>query len=495
MTLPLTRSPRGDADHDARPRPSFRPPWWPGRSRPWRDRARQWQERARRWQEQHPLSRAWATSPRGAAILLAACTLFASAVAVFSTNPPERLWGIMAAGPYGLAALAALLAGRRGRRIAVAVALAGAVIVPLAWMVWTGRGQPEVGVVIHSAGLFLHDGTPYQASHALATAHNPYVYNPYLPALAVFGVPHALFGGGLLTDPRLWFGVVFVLGFAGTLALSGVRRPWLWTAVVTASPIIAFPLTTGGDDLPVLALICVGLALLRTGQTPRPVLRIILAGLVLGLAAAMKATAWPALAVALALVAARDGKRAAGWLALATIAVPIAADGPVLITQPAAVVSNTILFPLGLTKIKSPAASFLPGHLIAEAWGPGHLVAIGLVLLAGLGVAASLVLRPPRDERAAGWRLVTGLVLMFAFAPASRFGYAVYPLGLACWLLLAAPAASGLISAYEVAPAGRAKATEQDSMEPGPQGQDQREQSLREQGQREPAGSRAACRN
>jgi hypothetical protein len=190
------------------------------------------------------------------------------------------------------------------------------------------------------------------------------------------------------------------------------------------------------------------------------VLRIIAAGLVLGLAAAMKATAWPALAVALALVAARDGKRAAGWLALATIAVPVAVDGPVLITQPAAVVSNTILFPLGLTKIKSPAASFLPGHLIAEAWGPGHLVAIGLVLLAGLGVAASLVLWPPRDERAAGWRLVTGLVLMFAFAPASRFGYVVYPLGLACWLLLAAPAASGLISAYEAASAGRAKSTD-----------------------------------
>jgi hypothetical protein len=154
----------------------------------------------------------------------------------------------------------------------------------------------------------------------------------------------------------------------------------------------------------------------------------------------MKATAWPALAVAFALVAARDGKRAAAWMACVTIAVPIAVDGPILIAQPAAVVSNTILFPLGLTKIKSPAASFLPGHLIAEAWGPGHLVAIALVLLAGLGVAASLILRPPRDERAAGWRLVTGLVLMFAFAPASRFGYAVYPLGLACWLLLASPA-------------------------------------------------------
>jgi hypothetical protein len=459
MTLPLTRPPRGDAGSDGRPRR-------------WQQQAREWGERARRWQQRNRLSRAWATSPRGAAILLAVCTLFACAVAVFSTNPPERLWGVMAAGPYGAAAVAAWLAGRPGRRIAVALALAGAVIVPLAWMAWTGQAQPEVGVVIHSAGLFLHDGTPYQAAHAVAAAHNPYVYNPYLPALAVFGVPHALFGGGLLTDPRLWFGVVFVLGFAGTLTLSGVRRPWLWTAVVTASPIIAFPLTTGGDDLPVLALICVGLALLRTGQAPRPVprpalrpvlrpvLRIVLAGLVLGLAAAMKATAWPALAVALALVAAREGRRAAGWLALAAIAVPVAVDGPVLISQPAAVVSNTILFPLGLTKIKSPAASFLPGHLIAEAWGPGHLVAIGLVLLAGLGVAASLVLRPPRDERAAGWRLVTGLVLMFAFAPASRFGYAVYPLGLACWLLLAAPAASGHVSAYETAPADRSRSME-----------------------------------
>ena len=56
---------------------------------------------------------AWATSPRGAAVLLAVCTLFAGAVAVFSTNPPERLWGILAAGPYGVAALAACwLAGQ-----------------------------------------------------------------------------------------------------------------------------------------------------------------------------------------------------------------------------------------------------------------------------------------------------------------------------------------------------------------------------------------------
>ena len=412
--------------------------------------------------------------------------LFACAVAVFSTNPPERLWGILAAGPYGLAALAALLAagaaqdrrrGQPGRGADRPAGLDGL----------DRPGQPEVGVVIHSAALLLHQGTPYQAAHAGPPRTTRTSTTRTCPPWPCSGSRTRC--SAAACSPTRGCG-------SGWCSCSGSRdagpervpRPWRWTAVVTASPIIAFPLTTGGDDLPVVALICVGLALLQACRPPRPalqplpaparaapVLRIILAGLVLGLAAAMKATAWPALAVALALVAARDGKRAAGWLALAAIAVPIAVDGPVLFTQPAAVVSNTILFPLGLTKIKSPAASFLPGHLIAEAWGPGHLVAIGLVLLAGLGVAVSLVLRPPRDERAAGWRLVTGLVLMFAFAPASRFGYAVYPLGLACWLLLAAPAASGLISAYEAAPATSATAMDQSSKKQGPREQSRQE--------------------
>src|ERR1035438_4231560 len=246
--------------------------------------------------------------------------------------------------------------------------------------------------------------------------------------------PHALFGGGLLTDPRLWFGAVFVITFGGALSVMSVPYAWRWTALITASPLIAFPLSTGGDDLPVLALMCLGLALLGTGPNrSRPVA----AGLVLGLAAAMKATAWPALAVALALAAARDGRRGVAWLAASALGVAAVADGPVLATHPGDMVVNTILFPLGLTKIKSPAASWLPRHLIAQAWGGGHWVSIALVVISGLAVAGSLIVRPPRDARAAGWRLVAGLTLMFAFAPASRVGYFVYPLGLAAWLLAA----------------------------------------------------------
>jgi hypothetical protein len=82
---------------------------------------------------------------------------------------------------------------------------------------------------------------------------------------------------------------------------------------------------------------------------------------------------------------------------------------------------------------------------------------------------------------------------MFAFAPASRFGYAVYPLGLACWLLLAAPAASGLISPNEAAPAARARsrepgAREQYSLEPRQPGQPG-------PGQRESSDARTVSRN
>ncbi len=80
----------------------------------------------------------------------------------------------------------------------------------------------------------------------------------------------------------------------------------------------------------------------------------------------------------------------------------------------------------------------LPGYLISRAWGWGHEVAIALVLLAGLAVAVSLIARPPRDAQTAGWRLVIGVALMFLLAPATRFGYVVYPLTLSAWLLLSA---------------------------------------------------------
>lgn len=67
---------------------------------------------------------------------------------------------------------------------------------------------------------------------------------------------------------------------------------------------------------------------------------------------------------------------------------------------------------------------------------------VGLLLAAGLAVAASVVVRPPRDVPAATRRLALGLALMFALGPADRFGYFIYSLGLIGWLVLTRQARS-----------------------------------------------------
>jgi hypothetical protein len=109
---------------------------------------------------------------------------------------------------------------------------------------------------------------------------------------------------------------------------------------------------------------------------------------------------------------------------------------PAILAGPAVMIQNTVLFPLGLTHIKTPAESPLPGHLLAMIGPDGRLAAIGLLIAAGLAIAVSLVVRPPADGAAAARRLALGLTLMFALSPATRLGYFAYPIGLYGWLAL-----------------------------------------------------------
>jgi hypothetical protein len=72
----------------------------------------------------------------------------------------------------------------------------------------------------------------------------------------------------------------------------------------------------------------------------------------------------------------------------------------------------------------------------------GHWAAVALLIAAGLGFAVSLIVRPPADGRAVAWRLALGLAVMFAMAPATRWGYFVYPIGLVGWMVLTRPPAA-----------------------------------------------------
>jgi hypothetical protein len=360
-----------------------------------------------------------------------ASALFAGGVSLFSANPLHRLWGVAAACAYAAAGLAVMAwKSRGGIDAGLAAIVCGAVLVPLVWMAWHGQGQPEVTVVARSANTLIKHGTPYRSQQVLAATTDPNNYNPYLPLMAAFGVPQSLFGHGTFTDPRVWFGIVFLAVFAVALRVGGARDYLRWAVLVTASPVIAFELAVGGTDVPMVAFMCLGFAFLwRPGGE-------VAAGLALGIASSMKATAWLALAVAFALLMVRDGKRAALRFTAMALAVVIVCVGPFAVTKPGALVKNTILFPLGLASVRSDAASPLIGHLIAQTGHIGHAAVVALLIISGAAIAASLVFWPPRDVPAATWRLVLGLSLMFVLAPSTRFGYFIYPAALVIWLLV-----------------------------------------------------------
>jgi phosphatidylinositol alpha-1,6-mannosyltransferase len=313
---------------------------------------------------------------------------------------------------------------------ALTASLLGALAAPVVWLNRTAPATPDVQVVARAAALVLHHGTPYLPGADLTTV---IAYNPYLPVMSVFGLPSALGVPGVAGDPRVWLAVATFALLTAAFRITGRPDAIRLSLFATASSVLAFPLTLGITDPPMLALLCLTAALLGRRRA-RP------AALALGIACAMKATAWPALPVFAAMLFARDGTRTAIRFTAgtaATAAALVAAGAPAVLRHPSALIQNTVLFPLGLTEARTPAASPLPGHLLASTGPAGHLAAIGLLAVAGIAVASSLVTRPPADDAAAIRRLAVGLTILFTFAPATRFGYFAYPVGLFGWLGLA----------------------------------------------------------
>jgi hypothetical protein len=207
--------------------------------------------------------------------------------------------------------------------------------------------------------------------------------------------------------------------------------------------VIGLNLAVITTDPPVLAFMLLSLALAAVpAGTRATAARTAASGVALGVACDLKSTAWLAIPVMAAMFAARDGARAAyrflAALAATAVVLMVLLDPAVLFKRDAAValVQNSVLFPLGLTHYKTPAESLLPGHLLTALGTAGHVTSVGLLLAAGLAVAVSLVIRPPRDVPAAIWRLAIGLTLIFLLGPDVRFGYFIYPFGLLGWLAL-----------------------------------------------------------
>jgi hypothetical protein len=355
------------------------------------------------------------------------------------TRHADGTWGAWACGAYALATILFLVT--RSWLAPLAVAVAGAFLAPLVWMILKvpDTSTAEVVVINRSADYLVKHGTPYLPASLITDWQH---YNPYLPLMELFGLPREAGLPLLLGDPRIWTSLVTVVALAAAFALvipgagpDRRRRVAVLTAIAVSCPLIGFQLTVGVTDPPIIALTILALALAARRQFAR-------AALALAVACAVKPTAWAVVPVLAVMTWFRASPKVAarftGTVAGAAVLLALAA-APNALATPDAIKQNLIDYPLGTSAYKTVANSPLPGHLIAQLGHAGRLTVDALLLLTVIALAAWLLARPPRDVRDATVRLIAGYAVLFTLAPSSRYGYYAYPLALAGWLALTRP--------------------------------------------------------
>lgn len=373
---------------------------------------------------------------------LAAC--FALVLGWNSTQPAQWQWGYLTVGPYALAAVVALIVGRRAcrqehffRMVLLGLVVVGAVFVPLGLEAHWRHAQPEVGVIERSGQLLSKGQDPYRAyeKHGQVVNEIPGLpafesFFPYFPLMGVFGLPSAATHESKgLTDARIVMTLMTLLASGWALALLRLtkERKFRVAQVLIALPTGALFLSTGGDDMPILALLLLGVAALQRRQTN-------LTGISLGLAAALKLTAWPMAAGALLVVHNKEGRSTWKRLLLWISAIVVVTTVPFVFRAPAAFMSNVFAFPLGLAGVASPAASVLPGHLLTT-WLPvlGHVLAPVTFLIGGYFVTKYVHRHWPLTLSQLLGILSVVFAVMICVASATRIGYVIYPLNFALW--------------------------------------------------------------
>src|SRR5207247_7179939 len=165
-----------------------------------------------------------------------------------------------------------------------------------------------------------------------------------------------------LTDARVAFAAVSLaaLGLALWLARPPTAPGLSALLVVLALPTGARYMAGGGDDVTVLSLMVLSLVLLHRDEP-------IGAGLAAGLSAAIKQTAWPLLPFLILAARDRKGGRASGPTLAAASAVMIPVIAPFVVWNASAFIQDVVLFPLGLARQPTLAASPTVGSSSAGA--------------------------------------------------------------------------------------------------------------------------------
>lgn len=385
------------------------------------------------------------------AILYGLSAIFALGLGWTSHEAAQWHWGYLAALPYAVVAVLAFALGRRRLRRASATRIAllslvvlGAVAMPLGLEArWrhidhgVGFAQPEVSVIERSATWLSQGKDPYRTywhnGHLVDEVPGLPAYEsffPYFPLMSVFGLPSAeTHKGAGLTDARIIMSLMTLLvsGLALALLRASREKKIRVAQVMLALPTGALFLSTGGDDMPILALLLLGVAALQRRST-------YVAGISLGLAAAMKLTAWPMAAGALLVARERSGrlawKKVVGLVALILLITTV----PFIMHAPWAFMTNVFAFPLGIAGVRSPAASPLPGHILTTLWPLlGHVLAPVTLLIGGYFMARYIRRHWPLNLSRLLGLMGIAFGAMILVASATRIGYFIYPLNFALW--------------------------------------------------------------
>ncbi len=406
------------------------------------------------WAPRFERPRTWWSARNGLTsdgLLYGVSALFAVTLGYTSSQLAQWHWGFLTIAPYGGAALVALFLGRfRLRRemvvrlVLLAIVLLGAVAIPLILEArWRHQdphqayAQPEVSVIERSATYLSQGKDPYRSYYTdgriVDPVHGVPAYEsffPYFPLMGIFGLPSAeTHERSDLSDARIVMSLMTVLvSIAALVMLRTSREKKIRIAqVLIALPTGALFLATGGDDMPILALMLLGIAALQRRST-------VTTGVSLGIAAAMKLTAWPLAFGALLVAYDHKGRRAWGRVALWITGVVAVTVTPFIVKAPWAFIVNVFAFPLGLAHVASPAASDLPGHVLTTWWPPlGHVLAPVALLVAGYYGARYAHRHWPLTLSQLLGILSLFFLLLVCVASATRIGYVIYPINLALW--------------------------------------------------------------
>jgi Glycosyltransferase family 87 len=412
----------------------------------------------------------------GDALLYFASAVFALITIYTSENGLYQVWGRMALSPFVFGALTSVVVAvlvRRARQrnggaralttrqhhrawvarsVIAACVFVGALAIPMGLeILWRFDGtpgshlQPEV-TSVEVGGQDLVKGTdPYLKIHRLnheVPYHPPGEpdysgFLPYLPVMAVLGIPSDIWPNSGLSDARIFFCLTTLA--VGAVAMYLCRAPGrrkiraIQTLIIL--PLAALPLATGGDDIPVVAFMLLAMVL---AQRQRP----FASGVVLGIASAMKFTAWPLAALALFCAWDRRGRRRPLVMLAGILVVAVPTIFPFALRGPFALIDDVVLFPLGLSAIPSTAASALPGHVLVT-WFPSlsRALPLGVGLILGVGLVRHLIKHTPRTVAEVCNISAVVMAVLILLAPNPRVGYLVYPVNLFVWAyLLAEPA-------------------------------------------------------